>query len=180
MTRIIQTSRLILHTPSVDDLSSYLAYRNDPMSLQALGMSVVNEAQGLAFLHKQSELETGASGWHMFGIERLEQAGLIGEVGVFLPQDNPKLGDLGWWLHPDHRRMGYAAEAEQGLAKRCFSELELERVTAACLADNVASRSVMERIGMGLEQHTKATRQVGDQWCDEVKYALSRDEGTEA
>lgn len=174
MTVTIHTHRLRLRTPTVDDLPDYLAYRNDPATIQRMGMETTDKTRAMFFLRLQSELGIGASGWRMFGIERLEQAGLIGEVGVFLSEDDPNEGDLGWWLRPDHRRKGYATEAAQALAGWCLGERGLERVTAACRADNAASRSVMERIGMRLNWQSCERRQLGDQRYEEVGYALVR------
>ena len=85
--------------------------------------------------------------------------------------------ELGWVLDPDHAGHGYATEAVRGLIRVCFEELGLRRVTAECFADNVASRRLMERVGMRQELHAvrDSLRRSGE-WVDGMGYALLADE----
>ena len=59
----------------------------------------------------------------------------------------------------------------------CFEDLGLRRVTAECFADNVASRRLMERVGMRQELHAvrDSLRRSGE-WVDGMGYALLADE----
>lgn len=115
----IATQRLILRTPTIDDLPGYLAYRNEATSLASQMMDMVDEERACSFLSAQSRLSDDAPGWRMFSVERLGYPGLIGEVGIFIAEADPQQGDMGWWLHSDHRRQGYAAEAAKALGS-CF------------------------------------------------------------
>src|SRR5690606_72881 len=58
--------------------------------------------------------------------------------------------ELGWVIAPTHRGQGYAVEAVRELVTVAF-ELGVRRVVAFCFADNVASRRVMDRVGLRLE-----------------------------
>lgn len=84
---------------------------------------------------------------------------------------------LGWCLDPGHRGRGYATEAVRRLIRLCFEDLALRRVTAICLADNVASWRLMERVGMRRELHARreCLHRSGE-WLDSVGYALLADE----
>lgn len=85
--------------------------------------------------------------------------------------------ELGWVLHPDHAGHGYATEAVRELVRLCFQELGLRRVTAYCFADNVASKALMERIGMRCEGRTTAdSLHRSGKWLDGLSYALLADE----
>ncbi|MDX6519811.1 MAG: hypothetical protein QOF08_416 [Gaiellales bacterium] len=59
----------------------------------------------------------------------------------------PEVG-LFWALAPAHRGHGYATEAATAVIERCFSELNLERIVATTMHDNLASIAVMRRLGM--------------------------------
>lgn len=172
----IATQRLMLRTPTIDDLPGYLAYRNEATSLASLMMDMVDEERARSFLSAQSRLSDDALGWRMFCVERLGYPGLIGEVGIFIAEADPQQGDMGWWLHSDHRRQGYAAEAAKALAEWYFAERGLHRITASCLSTNAASRSTMRRIGMRLESHSIESRFGAGRWHDEVGYALLKKE----
>ena len=166
------TPRLVLRTPSPDDLSGYLAYRNERSGLATQMMAAVDADRALAFLDTQSSLGEDACGWRMFAVERREEPGIVGEVGVFSSAERPREGDLGRWLNPVHQKRGFAAEAVQALIVWCFSARDLHRVTARCLRTNDASRRLMDRVGMRLESQSVESRWLGGRWNDELGYAL--------
>ena len=85
--------------------------------------------------------------------------------------------ELGWCLDPRYGGQGYATEAAAELLRICFEDLGLRRVTAHCLADNVASWRLMERLGMRRELHAvreSLHRSAG--WVDGYGYALLAEE----
>jgi len=170
------TRRLILRAPTINDLPGYLAYRNEPTSLAAQISDARDKEKARSFLFDQSRLSDDAFGWRMFAVERLECPGLIGEVGIFISETDPQQGDMGWWLHSDHRKKGYAAEAASALAEWCFAERGLHRITASCLSTNMPSRNTMLSIGMRLECNSIESRFSAGHWRDEVGYALSKRE----
>jgi RimJ/RimL family protein N-acetyltransferase len=171
----IETARLRLRIPCVDDLPSYLAYRNEPVSLEAQVIGPMDQDQARSLLSAQSQLNDDALGWKMFALDIPGTAGLIGEVGVFLAEDRLQ-GDIGWWLHSDHQGQGFDAEAAAALLFWCYASRGLHRVTANCLAVNVGSRKIMQKIGLRLESETIESRLLGGKWRDEVSYAMLRRE----
>lgn len=172
MTIQILTPRLVLRTPSLDDLYGYLAYRNDDETLVSQMMAPSDEESAAAFLQNQSVLPDDAWGWRMMSVECRDNPGIIGEVGIFTSPDNLRQGDAGWWLHPDHRQKGYALEAVRALMGWCFANRGLHRITAHCLAANTASRRLMGRLGMRLECHSVESRWLDERWHDECAYAV--------
>ena len=85
--------------------------------------------------------------------------------------------EIGYTLDPAYGGQGYATEAVRELLRICFEDLGLRRVTALLFADNVASRRLLERIGMRREQHNlKDSLHRSGEWLDGMGYALLRDE----
>lgn len=85
--------------------------------------------------------------------------------------------ELGWVVDPAYAGRGIATEAATELLRICFEDLGLRRVTALCFADNVASRRIMEKLGMRLEELTRAEslhRSRG--WLDGAGYAILAEE----
>jgi RimJ/RimL family protein N-acetyltransferase len=94
-------------------------------------------------------------------------------------QDRAKgtLAELGWVIAPTHAGQGYATEAAAELLRICFQDLGVRRVIAQCLADNLASRRLMERLGMRLEDHAvRESLHRSGQWVDSMRYAILREE----
>ncbi|MEO0602208.1 MAG: GNAT family N-acetyltransferase [Myxococcota bacterium] len=58
---------------------------------------------------------------------------------------------LFWALHPDHRGQGYATEAGRRMAQLAADDARTPRVIAHTTHDNLASRRVMERLGMTVQ-----------------------------
>lgn len=73
--------------------------------------------------------------------------GLVGVcslMGVNLAQ---RTGSLGYWIGRAYWGRGYATAAAQQVVSFAFAELDLVSVHATCLATNVASVRVLEKLG---------------------------------
>ena len=83
---------------------------------------------------------------------------LPGEVGLYRPERPDWSGvGVGWTLHPDHWRRGYATEAGAEAIRYAFEELDLDRIFSFILPDNGAFQAVARRLGMELpEERTMA------------------------
>jgi RimJ/RimL family protein N-acetyltransferase len=87
------------------------------------------------------------------------------------------VAEIGWVLDPDFGGRGLATEAVEALIAVCFSDFDVHRVHATCIADNVPSWALMERVGMRREGHTVMDalhRTRG--WLDGYHYGLLREE----
>lgn len=87
---------------------------------------------------------------------------LIGYVGLaiptWLPQVLPAV-EVGWRLHPDHWGKGLATEGGRASLRHGFVELHLDRIIGIYHPSNVASRRVMEKLGMRPCLRTKEPEQ---------------------
>ncbi|REJ05476.1 N-acetyltransferase [Microbacterium bovistercoris] len=54
---------------------------------------------------------------------------------------------MGYWIAADHLRRGHAVRAAALAVEHAFTDLELHRVQAETLPENVASQAVLTRIG---------------------------------
>ena len=72
-------------------------------------------------------------------------------------------GLLGYIFDPAYAGQGYATEAAREIMALAFEVLGLRRVTAGCFADNTASWSILEKLGMRREQHG-----IRDSWHAEL------------
>ena len=72
----------------------------------------------------------------------------IGDVGMFRTSVNGKEEvDLGYIIHADHCRNGYAIEAASAVLQFGM-EKKLPRIVANMAFDNIPSQRVAERLGM--------------------------------
>ena len=88
------------------------------------------------------------------------------------PADEP---ELGFRLRKSAWGRGLATEGSRALVDRAFAKLGARRVTASAMADNLASRRVMEKVGL---RHVRSFRlELADHVeGDAVEYALARED----
>ncbi|RCJ24323.1 acetyltransferase [Nostoc minutum NIES-26] len=92
-------------------------------------------------------------GWGSLIIHKADNT-LIGHVMVKVIPDNTfsPTGSLeiGYYIAPSYRQQGYASEATKAVIDWALSQPSVQSVTAGCDPDNIASKRVLEKIGMQL------------------------------
>jgi RimJ/RimL family protein N-acetyltransferase len=165
----VQTERLLLRQWRDDDAVALaeIWMRPDVMRLLPAppAAEIPARVRGYRKAWSQRKLEKWA-------VEDLESRRLIGRIGLARHADWPLAPDpveVGWMLHPAWWGRGLATEAAR-VAVACWREsLDDARLLSITRPDNVASRAVMERLGLTLRG--SAT------WrgYEHVWYALDRD-----
>lgn len=76
---------------------------------------------------------------------------LVGRTSLLRFQDSPPSAEIGYGVHPHHRRRGVAAAAVAAVAGHAFGELGLRRIELLHDIGNTASCAVATRSGFALE-----------------------------
>jgi len=79
---------------------------------------------------------------------------------------------LGYVINPDFQCKDYATEAAAALVEFGFNSLRLVRIYAECNAQNVASRRVMEKLGMRMVSVRENYKEVKGVIIDSCEYEL--------
>lgn len=92
-------------------------------------------------------------GWGSLVIHKAENA-LIGHVMVKVIPDSTGSPtgslEIGYYIAPSYRQQGYASEATKAVIDWALSQPSVQSVTAGCDPNNIASKRVLEKIGMQL------------------------------
>lgn len=83
-------------------------------------------------------------------------------------------GTLGYWVGAAHARQGYMREGIIALTHYAFTSLDLSRMTAACLPENLPSRGCLESSGFKYEGVAQSFLQIAGRWRNHVLYANLR------
>jgi len=83
-------------------------------------------------------------------------------------------GTLGYWIGEPYAMQGYMTEALVALREHAFNTLDLSRLEAACLPDNLASRRLLERCEFKYEGVAQSYLQIDGRWRNHVLYAALR------
>jgi len=95
---------------------------------------------------------------HGFGLWALEVPGVapfIGFVGLAVPRFEAHFTpcvEIGWRIAAEHWNRGYATEAAKAAVAFGFAALGLKEIVAFTVPENVASRRVMEKLGMSRDE----------------------------
>ena len=174
----LRTDRLELRPFTVDDLDDAYRYMSDPAIVRYLYWEVRDRAEVRAFLAERALQGTlDREGDRLYLALVLPVTGqVIGEVMLHWSSREHRQGEIGFVLGPDFHGKGYAREAALVALELGFDLLGLHRIVGRCDANNVASASLMERLGMRREAHFIHDEFFKGEWGDTLVYAMLDDE----
>ncbi|SNY73877.1 GNAT family N-acetyltransferase [Paractinoplanes atraurantiacus] len=169
---LIATERLILRRFRPTDAPVLAGYRSDPavaryQSWDAPFPLLRAETAVANFMASDPD----KPGWFQYAIERAAERDLIGDVAVHL-HDNAQQAEIGFTLASQHQKQGYATEAVRAVLDRLFRVQGLHKVAGECDARNVASASLMERLGFTREGLLRQQTFIKGEWTDDLIYGL--------
>ena len=96
----------------------------------------------------------------------------IGGIILYFLEDRTN-GELGWVVHKDHWGRGYVTEAARAMLVYAAERWRMKRIIACCDSENIASRRVMEKLGMTYcSTGKRKNRSSGDEERIELTYEL--------
>lgn len=184
----LETERLLLRQFTPDDVDNLYNLNNDPEVMRYVtgGLSVPREDIERDFLPAYLAYYERYEGYGFWAV--VEKAG-----GDFLgwfhlrphSGDPPDQPELGYRLKRSAWGKGYATEGSAALIDKGFAELGARRIVASAYGENVASRRVMEKVGMTLVRTFRVPPEEMDEVAgidpalfdgDDVEYAITKAE----
>lgn len=170
-----RTERLLLRPPAFEDMRAVHAYRCDPDTARWLGgqATTLEEVAG-RFLDGGKGLVVERDGTVVGDLMISVQDAWAQREVVELARGAQ--AELGWVVAPAHRGQGYGVEAVRE-AVTIAVELGVHRVEASCFAENLASRRVMEKVGLRQEgYYVRESLHRDGTWRDSMTFALLAEE----
>lgn len=148
---IIETHRLLLREPVLDDWPGFMKLMTSDRAAQMGGPYSVANAWGV-FCH-------GIALWQLFGVGNLsialrETKRCIGQIEINQGPRFPE-PELGWQLDIEAEGKGYAVEAAVALRDWAFQVRGLETLVSYIGPDNARSIRLAERLGATLDPHAR-------------------------
>jgi RimJ/RimL family protein N-acetyltransferase len=159
----LETERLLLRQFTADDVDNLVELNNDPdvvrftpnagespdrATIQTKALpryfAYYEKGEGLGFWAATEKSTQAFIGW--FFLRPAIDASYFDPALA-----NPSDIELGYRLRKAAWGKGYATEGVKALLLKGFSELGIQRVTAAALSANVASVRVLEKAGLSLQ-----------------------------
>lgn len=167
---LLQTDRLLLREYTPDDFASLYEILSDPYTMRHYPKPF-DEARVKNWI--QWNLDNYAVfGFGLWAVILKESGSLIGDCGITMQTINGKIRpEIGYHIHKDHQRRGYATEAAAKCIDYAFENTPFGVLFSYMKHTNVASYTVALKNGMHLVE----------EYADPVNtisraYAITRDE----
>jgi len=152
----LRTARLVLRPLALADLAKLTALHAQESFWHYPFDRAWSRTETESFLrHKLEAYATSLPAVSAVVIAETEE--LAGWAGLseprFLPEILPAI-EVGWRLGEQYRGRGYATEAGSAWVEYGFTELDLEELVSIYEPENIASGSVMKRLGFTLSRTT--------------------------
>ena len=175
----IETDRMILRPPVHADYRAWTSLRHDSRGFLERWepLWAPDHLSRKAFTNRvywaQRSLGAGTA-VPLFLIRRDDEA-LLGAITLDNIRRGPaQAGTFGYWIGAPFARQGYMHEAITALTHHAFGALDLSRIEAACLPENVASRGALESCGFKYEGVAQSYLQINGRWRNHVLYSILR------
>lgn len=148
----LRTDRLVLRPPLPSDVDEVTAACQDPeIQRWTVVPTPYRRTDAEYFVER-----IGAAGWAggtncTWVVRTAEDGALVGAQGVALKADRPGTGEIGYWVAPGLRRLGYAYEASRAVVDWSFAVLGLRRLEWVAYTGNEPSRALADRLGFRFE-----------------------------
>ena len=110
---------------------------------------------------------------YSFLIFKTEDKILLGGINVGnVRRGVSQSASLGYWIGEKYSRNGYMKEALKILIPSLFVDLRLNRIEAATLEENIASKNLLKKIGFKKEGVLRKYLKINGTWRDHILYGL--------
>lgn len=175
----LETERLILRDFVKEDWQRVLEYQTDPLYLRYYEWTAadripesVQEFVGWFLDHQKQSPRMK----FQLAVTLKSNNQLIGNCGFRMDTANAFEGDIGYELDPKHWNHGYATEAAHAMVDFGFSHFSVHRIWSWCVADNLGSAHVLEKLGKKLEGRLREKEFYKGRWWDTLMYGILADE----
>lgn len=104
---------------------------------------------------------------------------VVGSAGLHR-RVGPQALEIGYWIHADHIRRGYATEVAAALTSAAFELPDIERVEIHHDKANIASGGVPRRLGFSLVEETPDSVTAPSEIGIECRWVVTRSEWARA
>lgn len=140
----LETDRLLLRPPLLEDFEGWAALMSDAQSAQHIGGV---QPRSVAFRGLLSMAGAWSlQGFGMFSVIEKSSGRWLGRIGPWQPEGWPGT-EVGWALRREAWGHGFAPEAARAAIDWAFETLGWDEVTHCIAPDNHASQAVARRLG---------------------------------
>lgn len=142
----LETERLTLRSPRVEDAEALVEVFGDPDAMRYVGNGRTRTVEELCLALERGISLEAERGFNMFVVVRRKDGRVLGDCGLSVWQPTGET-EIGWRFAKEHWGHGYAAESAKAVLQFAAEEVGLSRLISVIHPENVASRRLAERLG---------------------------------
>jgi ribosomal-protein-alanine N-acetyltransferase len=171
---LFQTKRLTLREVSLADLTAIHELLSLPETDQfnTLGIPETTDVTAELVMGWLEENKSQERNSYVLSLEIPEARQFIGLIALYLGKSKYKKGEVWFKTHSSYWNKGYTTEALHCILQFAFKELDLHRIEAGCAVGNIASKRVLEKVGMVQEGLLRKNLPIRGEWVDNFKFAI--------
>lgn len=164
-----------LHEIEEGDLEAVAAWAMDPLVTAFLTWDAGDRQGAQRWIsNARSEAQrVPRRVWELSACDGTDHVIGSGRLSILDPAN--RSGDIGYVVRRDHWGRGFGTAIAVELIEFGFRRLQLHRLWATCIAENVGSARVLEHAGMQLEGRLRDHVLLRGQWRDSLLYAIVQD-----
>lgn len=151
----IETERLILRPPRLDDVPALFVFLGDPVAMAHTHVDASPRAcRRRIAVHEYRRRHDGYAPWT---VVTKQDARVIGWGGLYDDPFDPGWGvEVGYFFHPEAWGRGFASELLGACLDHADRALDLPEIRAFAHPDNAASRRVLTKAGFVQQRYLPA------------------------
>jgi [ribosomal protein S5]-alanine N-acetyltransferase len=176
---VITTARLRLRPIQETDVDDLWPYVSDPAVPRMMSWSAhTDRIQTLEFIRQVSGALTGNRGvtWVIEHDGRAMGCVALDDLRFELRAWRVDRAELGYWIAPPLWSQGVMTEAAHAVMRCAFEVIGLHKVTSGCIAENVGSRRVLEKLGFRPVGRNEDDVWRDGRWWSVLRYELTTSE----
>jgi RimJ/RimL family protein N-acetyltransferase len=168
-----ETPRLRARPFALEDVETFVGYRQDPDVERYQSWSGYTLQEGRALIASMQDASLGVPGeWYQIALEEQATGALVGDLALRVDATEPREAEIGFTLAPAYQGRGYASEAVRALLGHLFETLGMHRVVAVTDVLNEPAAALLQRVGMRREAELVENVFFKGAWGSEFLFAI--------
>ncbi len=169
----LKTDRLLIRSMTMKDVESTYRYQGDKELTKYMLFLPDESLETTREFIKGIEEEQMGDNPKRFEMVIFLGEEHIGGISIYLEEDNGEtVGEIGWIIRKEYQGQGYITEAAKAVIKFAFDNLPINKIIAHCDQRNIASKTVMEKLEMFLEESANRFYKKRNEVAKEYKYSI--------
>ncbi|HOC06204.1 MAG: GNAT family N-acetyltransferase [Bacillota bacterium] len=175
----LETRRLLLRPLCLEDAKDMYDYACDPLVSRYVPWETHRSIEdSYAYLNSAVEDQQAGKPCSWAVVSKAENR-MVGTAGYVWWQPEHSKAEIGYVLARRLWGQGLTSEAVKTIIDFGFTRMELNRIEARCIEENIASAKVMEKCGMTREGRMRDYLKIKGTFCTYLFYSILRREWEE-